>query len=46
MKNLSELRDVSPIVEKQENYLSQILDDSDFNKLIELKEELKDIIWN
>ena len=37
-----DLRNVVPTITKQEGYLSDILDQSDFNKLIALKEELKD----
>lgn len=36
------LRDISPIVSRQEDCLSQILDDDDFNKLLKIKSELQD----
>lgn len=37
-----ELRDVTPTITGQENYLSDILDKSDFDKLVALKTELKE----
>jgi hypothetical protein len=42
MENKSELRNIVPTFANQKNYLSNILDTDDFNKLIELKDELKD----
>jgi hypothetical protein len=42
MTDKSELRNIVPTFANQKQYLSEILDDSDFNKLVELKEELKD----
>lgn len=36
------LRDIVPTFSNQKQYLSEILDESDFNKLVQLKEELKD----
>ena len=42
MEKKSELRDIVPTFVNQKNYLSNILDASDFNKLVELKDELKD----
>lgn len=42
MNNTTELRDIIPTFANQKNYLSNILDASDFNKLVELKDELKD----
>jgi hypothetical protein len=38
----STLRNVLPTLVEQENYLSQILDNGDFQKLIVLKDELRD----
>jgi hypothetical protein len=42
MTDKSELRDIVPTFANQKQYLSEILDDDDFNKLVVLKEELKD----
>jgi hypothetical protein len=42
MKNTSNLRDIVPTFANQKNYLSNILDANDFDKLVELKDELKD----
>jgi hypothetical protein len=42
-ENINEgLRNIVPTITQQESHLSAILDQSDFAKLIELKEELKD----
>lgn len=42
MNSPSELRDIIPTFSNQKDYLAKILDEDDFNKLVELKEELQD----
>jgi hypothetical protein len=42
MTETNELRNIVPTFANQKQYLSEILDDTDFTKLVQLKEELKD----
>jgi len=42
MSENNELRNIVPTFANQKQYLSEILDSTDFNKLVHLKEELKD----
>lgn len=38
----SEIRDIAPTFDKQQRYLLKLLDESDFNKIVAIKDELKD----